>query len=111
MIKLHATHLMRHGEVALWCDGAIVWTGALGTQMSGVTFDTVCLHVEDSSAMAARLSRLATAEEDLAALAGWWGKRCRAELETVLPKALELRLHFSSIISSSRCQTRSKRRP
>ena len=63
---------MRTGEVALWRDGAIVWSGKIGTQLSGVSFDTVCLHVEDSTQMAARLPRQASAEEVLAALAEWW---------------------------------------
>ena len=52
MVKLHATHLMRHGEIAFWRDGAIVWSGEGGTQLSGILFDTVCLHVEDNALMA-----------------------------------------------------------
>ena len=41
MIKLHATRLMRRGEVALWRDGAMVWAGAVGAHLTDVTFDTV----------------------------------------------------------------------
>ena len=73
MIKLHATRLMRSGEVALWRDGVMVWTGAVGAHLTDVSFDTVSLHVDDSAVMAARVSRQATAEEVLAVLAGWWG--------------------------------------
>ena len=54
MIKLHATHLMRSGEVVLWRDGAIVWTGAIGAHLTGIAFDTVSLHVDDGALMAAR---------------------------------------------------------
>ena len=39
MIKLHATRLMRAGEVVLWLDGLIVWKGAVG-----IIFDTVPMH-------------------------------------------------------------------
>jgi hypothetical protein len=62
----------RHGEVALWRDCAIVWSGVVGTELSGLTFDTVSLHIEDSTVMAARLPRRATTEEVLVALADWW---------------------------------------
>jgi hypothetical protein len=72
MIKLHATRLMRAGEVALWRDGAMVWTGAVGTYLTDIAFDTVSLHVDDSAVMAARLTRPATAIDVLAALAEWW---------------------------------------
>lgn len=72
MIKLHATRLMRSGEVVLWRDGTMVWTGAVGTQLTDIAFDTVSLHVEDSALMAARLPVAATADEVLRALAGWW---------------------------------------
>ena len=72
MIKLHATRLMRSGEVVLWRDGAMVWTGAVGAHLTGIAFDTVSLHVDDSALMAARLPTVATADEVLAALGGWW---------------------------------------
>ena len=72
MIKLHATHLMRSGEVVLWSDGAMVWTGAVGAHLTDITFDTVSMHVEDSALMAARLPVAATADEVLVALADWW---------------------------------------
>ena len=73
MIKLHATRLMRAGEVVLWREGAVVWSGAVGTYLTGVTFDTVSLHVDDNRLLEARLPRRATGEEVLAAVAGWWG--------------------------------------
>jgi len=41
MIKLHGTRLMRSGEVALWRDGVVVWTGAVGAHLTDVIFDTV----------------------------------------------------------------------
>ena len=47
MIKLHATRLMRAGEVVIWSKGAIVWTGAVGTHPAEVAFDTVSMHVDD----------------------------------------------------------------
>ena len=73
MIKLHATRLMRSGEVLLWRDGAIVWKGAVGAYLTDVIFDTVSMHVDDSAQMTARVSKQAGADEILAALAGWWG--------------------------------------
>ena len=73
MIKLHATRLMRVGEVLLWREGAIVWNGVVGAHLTDVSFDTVSMHVDDSALMAARVSRQASAEEVLAALADWWG--------------------------------------
>ena len=69
---MHATRLMRSGEVVLWRDGSIVWTGAVGSHLTDITFDTLSMHVDDSALMAARVPRQATAEEVLAALAGWW---------------------------------------
>jgi hypothetical protein len=72
MVKLHATRLMRAGEVALWSDGVIVWSGRVGAHVSGIDFDTISMHVDDSAQMTARLSKPAQAEEVLAALAGWW---------------------------------------
>ena len=48
MVKLHATRLMRGGEVALWHEGRIVWSGNVGAVVRGVTFDTVSMHVEDA---------------------------------------------------------------
>ena len=72
MVRVHATHLMRSGEVVLWRDGAMVWSGVVGTRLTEVVFDTVSLHVDDSAQMTARLSRPAQAEEVLAALANWW---------------------------------------
>jgi hypothetical protein len=53
MIKLHATRLMRSGEVALWRDGAMVWRGAVGAHLTGVIFDAVSLHVDDGQTMLA----------------------------------------------------------
>ena len=72
MIKLHATRLIRSGEVVLWRDGAMVWTGAVGTHLTDIIFDTVSMHVDDSTLMAARLPGPATAEDVLTALVGWW---------------------------------------
>ena len=72
MIKLHATRLMRSGEVVLWSNGAIVWTGAVGSQLKEIAFDTISLHVDDGVLMAARLPAAATADEVLSALASWW---------------------------------------
>ena len=34
MIKPHATRLMRSGEVVLWREGAIVWSGAVGAYVT-----------------------------------------------------------------------------
>ena len=72
MIKLHATRLMRSGEVVLWREGAIVWNGVVGTHLTDVSFDTVSMHIDDSAVMESRLSAPPTAEAVLAALAGWW---------------------------------------
>ena len=72
MIKLHATRLMCSGEVVLWRNGAMVWTGAVGAHLTDIAFDAVSLHVDDSALTAARLPVAATADEVLVALAGWW---------------------------------------
>ena len=45
MIKLHATRLMRAGEVVIWRDGAMVWSGAVGAYATNVVFDTVSMYV------------------------------------------------------------------
>ena len=72
MIRLHATRLMCSGDVLLWLDGAIVWKGAVGAHLTGITFDAVSMHVDDSAVMESRLSAPPTAEAILAALVGWW---------------------------------------
>jgi hypothetical protein len=72
MVKLHATRLMRSGEVVLWREGAMVWSGRVGAYVTNVDFDTVSMHVDDGAQMSAQLSVSATADEVLAALAGWW---------------------------------------
>ena len=58
--------------MTLWRDGAIVWAGSVDAHVTEVTFDTVCLRVDDSALMASRLPRQASAKEGLATLAGWW---------------------------------------
>jgi hypothetical protein len=73
LIKLHATRLMRSGEVLLWLDGAIVWKGGVGADLLGIRFDAVSMHVDDSAQMTARVSKQRGADEILAALASWWG--------------------------------------
>ena len=73
MIKLHSTHLMRSGEVALWHRGRMVWTGVVGSDVRGVTFDTLAMNVRDREQIGALLGeRELTAENALAALAAWW---------------------------------------
>ena len=72
MIKLHATRLMRAGEVVLWRNGMMVWKGAVGAYVSNIAFDAISMHVEDSALMADRVSSQAPADEVLAALANWW---------------------------------------
>jgi hypothetical protein len=73
MVRLHATRLMRRGEVALWREGTIVWQGNVGAILHGVTFDAVSMNVEDGERMAALTAEKAVdAESVLAALADWW---------------------------------------
>ena len=60
MIKVHATRLMRAGEVLLWREGTIVWSGAVGAYLTNVVFDTVSMHVDDSALMANRVSAQAS---------------------------------------------------
>jgi hypothetical protein len=50
----------------------MVWRGVVGAHLTDITFDTVSMHIDDSMQMEARLSRGATADEVLVALAGWW---------------------------------------
>jgi hypothetical protein len=73
MVRLHATRLMRRGEVALWHRGTIVWQGNVGARLHGVTFDAVSMNVEDGERLAALAgSEIAAVETVLAALADWW---------------------------------------
>lgn len=70
---MHVTRLMREGEVVLWLDGKIVWSGPVGTVMGARVFDTVTLHVSDG----ARMRLLAggdalTEERALTLLSRWW---------------------------------------
>ena len=72
MIKLHSTRLMRSGEVVLWRNGTMVWSGAVGAHLTDIVFGTISLHVNDSALMAARLPVSASVDEVLVALADWW---------------------------------------
>ena len=72
MIKLHATRLMRSGEVALWSRGRIVWSGAVGARVCDIDFDAVSLHVHDSARMLETVGDHPTADLVLHVLAGWW---------------------------------------
>ena len=72
MVKLHATRLMRAGEVALWRGGRMVWRGPVGAYLTDVAFDAVSMHVDDRALLAARVSVPVTSEDVLAALAEWW---------------------------------------
>jgi hypothetical protein len=73
MVRLHATRLMRRGEVALWHGGTIVWQGNVGAKLDGVTFDAVSMNVEDGERLASLAgNEIADVETVLAALADWW---------------------------------------
>ena len=72
MVKLHATRLMRSGEVALWCNGSIVWSGAVGAHVRDIAFDAVSMHVDDGVRMLATVGERPTADHVLSVLAGWW---------------------------------------
>ena len=72
MVKLHATRLMRSGEVALWFNGSIVWSGSVGARVCDIDFDAVSLHVDDGVRMLATVGDQPTADHVLSVLAGWW---------------------------------------
>jgi len=71
MVKVHGTQLMRSGEVALWCNGVIVWSGPVGARCD-IAFDAVSLHVDDSVRMLAAVGEQPSADLVLGVLAGWW---------------------------------------
>ena len=64
---------MRHGEVALWHRGKIVWRGFVGSSIHDVSFDTLSMNFQDGERLSARVGdeRL-TAKVALGALAEWW---------------------------------------
>lgn len=72
MVRLHATRLMRGGEVALWFDGAIVWSGVLGTRVPDLPFDVVSMHIDDGTRMLAMIGDQLSPDIVLNALSGWW---------------------------------------
>jgi hypothetical protein len=73
MIRLHETRLMREGEVVLWLDGKIVWSGPVGTITGPRAFDTVTLHVSDGERMKSLAGEEGLTEERaLALLSHWW---------------------------------------
>ena len=72
MVKLHATRLIRNGEVALWSKGQLVWTGVVGVQVSSIAFDAISMHVDDGVRMLATVGDQPTADLVLSVLAGWW---------------------------------------
>ena len=72
VIKVDGTRLMRSGEVALWCNGSIVWSGAVGAHVCDVAFDAVSMHVDDGVRMLATVGDQPTADLVLSVLAGWW---------------------------------------
>jgi len=72
MVKVHGTQLMRSGEVALWCDGSIVWSGAVGARVCDIAFDAVSMRVDDGVRMLATVGQRPTADHGLSVLAGWW---------------------------------------
>jgi len=73
VIKLHHTRLMREGEIALWRGGKIVWQGAVGTILDGITFDAVSLNIEDGARLSRKMgTTVVTAETVGATIADWW---------------------------------------
>ena len=72
MVRVHSTRLMREGEVALWREGSIVWTGSVGSRIPGQDFDAMLLNVSDAERLAAIPEVQLTKEALLAALASWW---------------------------------------
>jgi hypothetical protein len=72
MVKLHATQLMPNGEVALWSNGQLVWSGVVGAQVSSIAFDAISMHVDDCVRMLATVGDQPTADLVLSVLAGWW---------------------------------------
>lgn len=72
MIKLHASRLMRGGEVALWHGGRMVWRGSIGDNVGDIAFDAVSLSIDDGARMQARLAGVLTADVTRDALRTWW---------------------------------------
>ena len=73
MIRLHETRLMREGEVVLWLDGKIVWSGPVGTATGLGAFDTITLHVSDGARMKTLAGGKAlTQERTVSLLSRWW---------------------------------------
>lgn len=64
---------MREGEIALWRGGKIVWQGAVGTILDGITFDAVSLNIEDGARLSRKMgTTVVTAETVGATIADWW---------------------------------------
>jgi hypothetical protein len=72
MVKLHSTRLMRGGEVALWLNGEIVWTGSAGAALRNISFDAVSMHVEDATRISSVDGSPLTPAHVLQTLADWW---------------------------------------
>ena len=73
MVRLHSTRLMPMGEVALWYNGRIVWTGGIGATISGISFDAISMHVEDAARISAQGGKGSLTQRVVVeALADWW---------------------------------------
>lgn len=73
MVRVHATRLMPVGEVALWNQGKLEWTGLLGSEVGMLQFDCVSINVADQ----VRLERSMTGRDVdcvLRAIAAWWSE-------------------------------------
>jgi hypothetical protein len=71
MVKVHATRLMRGGEVALWRNGQIVWSGNVGAALKDISFDAISIHIEDAAKLVGP-DDVTTPQSVLQTLAEWW---------------------------------------
>ena len=72
-VVIYATRLQQPGEFALWCGGALVFSGLLGSRLAPTAFDVVVLHVDDAAMIGRRLGAGDHAPDIvLSAIAGWW---------------------------------------
>ena len=72
-VLIHSTRLMQPGEFALWSEGALVFSGQLGSRLGPMAFDAIAVHVDDGAVLWRRLGAGSHPGEDvLKAVAAWW---------------------------------------
>ena len=69
-VLIHSTRLMRPGEFALWSEGALVFSGLLGSRLEPMAFDAIAVHVDDGAVLWRRLGARRSCAEGCCWLVG-----------------------------------------